>query len=486
VKREINLMVDPQPSWMAIVNHGANQTPWSVVKSDQPADTESNQMATINKGKGSAKKSVVTKLTFTKGQFPNEGDVTSFMQKNEFADYEIVDEGDVWTAKSTEDFSNLELDKARATATKTTGVTAFVAEVKAEKAAPADDNDEDDKKPEAKAASKVKAVDGEETNVRRDAGTADYVLKFPERTVKYDFWGAMMSNEGNLFGVLKDGQDYDGVPPGMMEVLDAVYFTASNILTSDDANKEASLKQLGSDFAEITFGLYELFQKIEGGAAEEDTTKAIKALKVPEAKQEALIKWAASFKDAITKGTLGDGEAFGGAMISDGGAANVIIDGAVGTDDDKNGDDGNDNTIPGPNSGEGANGLLAGTVADQKSATKKGGDEAPAWAQGLIKSVGEVAKQVSGLTTRLEAVETTAKAAELTAAEAAKTADEVGNRSTSRKSLASAADDFAASGDGNETEVAKQEQARRDARAEEVRRSFGVASAYTPKTAARR
>ena len=146
ITRTVGILTDPTPTWMAIVDHGANQTPFNSVKRDQIAPNHQQQEDTmaIKSGKGAKRKSVIRRLTFSKSQFKAKKDVQAYLDEKGFADTKIVDGDDVWTVESTEDTSKLNLGKAMATATKTAGVTAFVSEVKSVNGADEDEDDADD------------------------------------------------------------------------------------------------------------------------------------------------------------------------------------------------------------------------------------------------------------------------------------------------------------------------------------------------------
>ena len=250
-------------------------------------------MPGVKAGKGSAKPSLfVDRLNFSKSLFPTQGDVTSFLNKKGYEGFEIVDEKDVWAAKSTESTDGLTLSaKARTQPTTTGGVTISVKEIIEAKAAD-DTGEADDGEGEANAQAGAKKAKVREVipvaDEKQKGGTAkgasapapedeedesaeetDTVLAFPpELAAKYDYWSSYMSNEGSLLGVLKDGMDYDSIPPGTDEVMSALYFTTGNILGAegDLAGKSTLLKQAGEDYAALVVGLAELFDTATAAA----------------------------------------------------------------------------------------------------------------------------------------------------------------------------------------------------------------------------
>lgn len=359
VKDRVTLLTDPQPKAMALVDHGANQTPWNVVKSAKKR--KGNIMS--KKGKGATATGKLTAMRFSKDKFAKKADVRAYLADKGIEGCGTVqDEDDVWLVESTEDFSAVKLGKSRSVATKDVGVTAFIADVVGKKDAEADDEqDEDDEdggdstskaggdededvggdgdaladededesgddadKPGKKAAgSKVKSVDDEPTGKRKavkpapqrgkKASKVEPVLAFagdPEAVEKYDWWNAYTSDEDSLQGVLADGMSYDNVPPGMEEVVMACYYTIGNIFSDGDltpAERKAKLAQMGGELAAIAFGLGELFDK-----AVEDTTKAVSAKT-----RKAAAAFVESFGESIDAASEGSFELLENAFKAD-------------------------------------------------------------------------------------------------------------------------------------------------------------------------
>jgi hypothetical protein len=315
VRRTVNLLEDPQPGWMALVDNGANQTPFTTVKHGRITSKETDEMAKIGKG-SKAPAARLTKMQLSKSKFSTKKAVKTYLDENNIEGTGDIEDGDdVWIVKSTEDFSDVKLGKPKSTATKHEGVTAFIAPVL--KADPvdddededededgddaetstkgADDDDDDDAEDEdededegtaKRAASKVKIVDGETTKVRRapaprkKAAAPTPVLEFPgELATKYEGFGAYLSNEDSLTGVIADGMSYDDVPPGVEDVMMAAYHTIGNVLggSSDKASKQAALVQLGADIARLSFGLFELFEVATVDSTKSASAKARKA-----------------------------------------------------------------------------------------------------------------------------------------------------------------------------------------------------------------
>lgn len=292
VKRRVGILTDPQPTYVSIVDHGANQTPFNSVKRDRPI-TSSNpatkeKKMTLKAGKGSTRKPVVTRLTFSKSLFASEQKVSKYLETKGYDSVSEVQDGDdVWFVTSTDDVSALKLDKPRSTATKDAGVTAFIAEIigkadepettedeeDGEEGEAADDNAEegDEEAPASSKRARAKVIEpakkaapaaDEESD---DENEYDTVLEFPptaEGVTKFDWWASYMSDEGDLRGVLADGIGYDDVPPGVDVLVQAAHWTMGNIFGNEelsDAEKKAKLAQMGSDLADLAYGLYDLF-----------------------------------------------------------------------------------------------------------------------------------------------------------------------------------------------------------------------------------
>jgi hypothetical protein len=327
---------------MALVDHGANQTPWNSVKNVRGAKPAKETEMGV-KGKGSkAPASKLTKMQFSKDKFKTIKSVKDYLAENNIEGAGAVEDGDdIWIVKSTEDFDGIKLGKARATATKVDGATAFIAPVLAadeedeldttskslreggddegeddesEEGEEGEDDEEDEtgeaeEEPQGrKAASKVKTVDGSATKVRRapkpkkataEENEPEEVEPVLELAEKYDWWGAYTSGSDSLLGVLKDGMDYDNVPPGMEDVMMAMYTTIGNVLSDDgksSSEKLSTLKQAGEELAALTVGLFDLFSQ-----ATEDASKSLK----PSVRKSAK-KFADSFAESVARLAEGD------------------------------------------------------------------------------------------------------------------------------------------------------------------------------------
>lgn len=327
VKAKVNLLVDPNPVRMSFVDAGANQTPWNSLKREKVGRKTTGARTMKSKaGKGSKRVGFLTKMQFSKAQFATKADVKKYLDEQEIEGYGSIKDGDdVWIVPTTEEAPQEGIGKAASVPGKEAGVTVFIAPVNKadadddedeedgetdENSDDADDNSDDDgetdddaedeeegdgeddddadTKPKArKGASKAKIIDSKpiKKGVKRRpaAKKSDPVLDLPEELVaKFDWWGAYVSGDTTLSGVLHDGS-YDNIPPGLETVLMAVGFTIGNILGDDgmsDDEKLAALKQAGEEQAEFAFGLFTLFKK----ATKDEVSSASKATRAGAAK----------------------------------------------------------------------------------------------------------------------------------------------------------------------------------------------------------
>lgn len=129
-EKRVTLLENPEPEFMALVTHGANQTPWTALKADGRNINQTGDK-TMPKSKGAKRETRLVRMNFSKAQFADEAAVKNYLE-NEVGvtDFEMGEhEDDVWVVKSTEDVSGLTLGKPRATPSVKAGVTLFIAEV---------------------------------------------------------------------------------------------------------------------------------------------------------------------------------------------------------------------------------------------------------------------------------------------------------------------------------------------------------------------
>lgn len=127
VEKLVRLLKDPEPVFISIVDHGANQTPFTTLKHN---DEEGVGEMAIRKRH--AEPTSVRKLTFAKASFKDEASVKGWLKKNNWAgDYAITTETGVFVVAdkgvSDDQFEGV----IRKVATSTEGVSGWVGVLKA-------------------------------------------------------------------------------------------------------------------------------------------------------------------------------------------------------------------------------------------------------------------------------------------------------------------------------------------------------------------
>ena len=133
---------------MALVDNGANQTPFNAVKRNKVTKVppkEKHVMAVNKAGKGSKRKAFLQKMQFSKSKFATKKAVKDYLAENDIEGYAAIADGDdVWIVKTTEDATKYKLGKAAATPALEEGVTAFIAPILSAKADEEEESEEDD------------------------------------------------------------------------------------------------------------------------------------------------------------------------------------------------------------------------------------------------------------------------------------------------------------------------------------------------------
>jgi hypothetical protein len=151
IEQLVGLMRDPDPVFVSIVDHGANQTPFAVVKRDKQGV---NMIVNRRKGdaptreqKGAAKNIAVRKLVFDTDLYPDAEAVTKYLTDNDWSGYAVTKKGAFYeaAAKDTKDTAFLSLREIDVVE----GITAHVGELRAsaqkaiKRPKASDDKDED-------------------------------------------------------------------------------------------------------------------------------------------------------------------------------------------------------------------------------------------------------------------------------------------------------------------------------------------------------
>jgi uncharacterized protein YaaQ len=290
VTMTVDYMENADPRFVSIVNHGANQTPFAVIKHAKGAThmPKKLQKSSIKRKvkliKSVPKVTGVRKIVFDKAIFKTEESVRKYLEQNNWEDdytitaaeksFEVSGEG---VADS--DFSNIK------EVPMTKGVTGFIGEVKEEKgeddnstAAEGESNDDtgaatgenEDNKDDAKAdegAAKETVTENAEANPEQ---------KSDEKVTKYDYWNAYFSDEQSLTGILKDGME-DDLPPGFEAVMGAISKAAANVLGDEsktDDEKKSYMENIGAEFADVIMKISKTFNEIVADAKASKSEKA--------------------------------------------------------------------------------------------------------------------------------------------------------------------------------------------------------------------
>lgn len=347
-KREASKLHGATASWVSLVDAGANETPFTLIKSKDGVTAMSIKKR--NKGKAGVKKShktvnpqrkkaaeeevktetLIAKMVFDGELFETEEAVTEYLEKADWEAEEtsiVKNDNGNWEVRpdglEDDDFSRIakvDVDEE--------GVEAFVGlrELKSEDADDADDDAADDD--EETVAKEDDDEDGEDDDEADDedddedeeadevakskkpvkkaikpkpaklSKRAQFLAKRAEErqsVAKFDAWDAKWSKSNSIAKALEAGMEWDGVPPGYYEVQAAFNGVAANIVGNEDfdaAGKQEALNKAALDFAEIIGGLDTFFDAYVG----EDAESVAKAYE-DEGKRDQVAKWAGEYAD---------------------------------------------------------------------------------------------------------------------------------------------------------------------------------------------
>lgn len=323
IKKVINLLTDPEPEFVSLVNHGANQTPFKTLKADSfepqeqqknPEDKSRMNAQMLQKIKKAAQDNGVAlqRMVFAMTEFETVDSVRKYLNDHGYEGGEIVKAEDEdhyeVIARSVDDFISLE------PVTSENGVTRYLgdlAEVEAEevekaeadKGKEADEDKADDEKEKADEDKKEEAED-KDKKVEEPAPAADEEDKKDddgsekeadekeekdddgsdkkeekeedkpaeekaEKVSKYEAWWANYSDSTSLGGVLKKGAEDDGTPPAFHELTHAMSVAVGNSVKKGEA---ANISAITKEYGEMLVKLVEVFG-IEGDMDEEMAQK---------------------------------------------------------------------------------------------------------------------------------------------------------------------------------------------------------------------
>ena len=262
----VEVLTDPNPQFISLVDHGANQTPFSVLKRDgEPnptppihmlkkadpanpasvkkddtaaADAATSALVTIDSAALVVVKADIDthQIQFRKAEFAEEALVKKFLDDNGYEGYEIVDKGDEGfvvdgiAAESFEKVEKIELAN---------GVTFHVG--------------------------KLKLSDSDIATAALVKATGEAVAPLQECTKKYDSWIA--TNATTLAQAIAD-MSQDGRPPGFYHVMSAFENACANAIRTGQPSLIAPLcTELGNALGSLAT-MFSSISKVDTVAAE--------------------------------------------------------------------------------------------------------------------------------------------------------------------------------------------------------------------------
>lgn len=248
VNKEVEYLVNARPTFVSIVDHGANQVPFAVLKrhqkGEQPMPKNVKKKVKLRLVRKGSRFASVRKLSFDKSVFATEQAVNDWLVKNNWEDFVITDSGKVFEASS-KDATDSVFKNVQGVDLNEPGVTGFVGEV--------DPNDVEDE--EETPTNEDEVVEGDDSV----AGGEDTT----EKVSKYDLWSAYMASDTELAGVIRSGMS-DGMPPGVDNVFSAAFVAMANTLKSDMKynKKKDAIKKVAEDMATIVTMTYDAYSEL--------------------------------------------------------------------------------------------------------------------------------------------------------------------------------------------------------------------------------
>lgn len=351
-RRKASRLHGATAQFVSLVDAGANETPFTMIKSRngakamtikkrgkaKTAQRKSHKPLSGNKKSEASvetrTETMIAKMVFDGDVFENEDQVRAYIEEAEWdaEDIEIVQNDDGSFEARSSGLTDDDFEKIGKVDTEEEGVEAFVGqrEVEVEAKDADDDEDEDDEEDDeeeeeeeeddeaetaAKAAAAKKAkskAEPKKTPAKKAddkkpeplSKRAEFIKKRKEAqaeaetVAKFDAWDAKYSKGNNtLAETIKAGMQYDGTPPGFFEVQAAFGGAISNIVSGDgmpEGNKQEALNKAAMEFAEIIGALDTYFDEFINADAE----LVEKAFPEPE-KREAIVKWAEGYGDFV-------------------------------------------------------------------------------------------------------------------------------------------------------------------------------------------
>lgn len=282
VTRFANQLTNAKPEYVSLVGHGANQTPFRTVKSDEIADLrdlepteETETMAKTGSAKvvktddqDAPKLAEIHKVVFDTKNYKDKKAVSDYLETKGYTDFKVKKSGETFVVEAKEadafegEIKEIKHDK---------GVVFFVGTLKAD----------------------AEALDQES---EREQKSMEPVFKFDDMGVdeivqKYDSYFAMYSNGRTIEDVMKEGAD--GLPPGIYELNEAFYTALRNLLLNGEVSQVSTLT---AEFGDMIVKLVSAM--VEATIPDEVTEKVVNKMfektkkedEAPEVKDEEAVK----------------------------------------------------------------------------------------------------------------------------------------------------------------------------------------------------
>lgn len=436
-RKRLKALTNPRPEFVSLVKTGANMTPFLAIKSEDTPLTDV-QMAVKSDTHD------IVKITFDSDQFANEGQVTDWLNHGGYDNYEVK--------KSDEGFSVTgegEVPPEDAIAIPAgVGITMYASK-RAKETVKATQTP-------IEVAEVAAAAVTDTTVVKKSAVPVVSLPSMLDVRKKFDDWAVGYSGAKSMQDALAAG--FDGMPPGICELTNAMYGAMQNACYAGDLN---SIRAIGVDYGNIVAELVNMFPDVNdmraqalavmmpdatisytkgSGDSELQTTVEIIVSKVeenntatPVVTEVAAEKVAAATAvEAVvaekTDGVMGSnpGNANQAAPVAAAPGASGTVSGAIGIMGSGGAGTGlsNDGAAPAINSG-GANDNAANQAIDNGTPT--------AGIQELRDVISNLTSLIGGLNTSLNGVQTAQKAAEEATLAAVARVEALENERQSRK-----------------------------------------------------
>lgn len=261
VERVVRLLSDPIPAFVSLVSHGANQTPFRVVKTEDAKQVVDKSLMTFDGSEHTRPKDhgniAVQKIEFDKEQFSTEKEASIFLSARGYEGFIIEEAGNKYVAKSA--INTTFKDNVGKIKTNVSGVDIFVGEI--------DEEDADQTVEKGHKESTMLVVKG---------------LSQTELVAKYDDWAASWSDSKVMAEVIASGYE-DGMPPGAYDINFAYWTAVMNALKENDVE---AVRTASNEMGELLIALHQVFTKaMSKKSGEDQMIDIMKAFAYPVTKQ---------------------------------------------------------------------------------------------------------------------------------------------------------------------------------------------------------